>query len=438
MNARKLLELRQSEIRGRLTTLAETDSTPETETEIASLSTEYRQGEGKLQAMIISSDAPELVETRDSRQDLFDRASVGDLVFGLLNGRSTTGAMLELQTEYGLSDNELHIRQLRQDVETRAVTPAPGNVGQNAQPIIPYVFPDSMASFIGVDMPTVGVGEAVFPVLTKDLDVRTPAENAAAAETTGTFSAEVLSPSRLQAAFFYSREDRARFSGMDSALRENLSMGLSDGLDQQILAGTNGLLNGTVLANHNVTTVTTFDLYMAGLAYGRVDGRYASTAAAIRLVMGAHSYGHAGRVYRNTSVDRTALDRLMDITSGVRVSAHVPAAGSNRQNVLIRLGNNRDMVAPVWENIALIPDEITLAANGQIKLTAVMLHAIKLLRAMVSTSSRYSRRNAGHPGEWLAGAGNPAGSGHTPGLAAVGGNRLSGTLCGSGWTTAWC
>ena len=97
-------------------------------------------------------------------------------------------------------------------------------------------------------MPTVGVGEAVYTVLTKELDVRTPAENATAAETTGAFSAEVLSPSRIQAAFFYSREDRARFAGMDAALRENLSMGLSDGLDQQILAGTNGLLSGTVFA----------------------------------------------------------------------------------------------------------------------------------------------------------------------------------------------
>ena len=62
-------------------------------------------------------------------------------------------------------------------------------------------------------MPTVPVGEHVFPVLTTNADVGTPAENAAQAETTGAFSADVLSPSRLQASFFfYSREDRARFS----------------------------------------------------------------------------------------------------------------------------------------------------------------------------------------------------------------------------------
>ena len=51
-----------------------------------------------------------------------------------------------------------------------------------------------------------------YPVLTKNADVRVPAENAAAAETDRSmFSADVLTPSRLQASFFYSREDRARF-----------------------------------------------------------------------------------------------------------------------------------------------------------------------------------------------------------------------------------
>ena len=204
----------------------------------------------------------------------------------------------------------------------------------------------------------------------------------------------MLSPARLQASFFYSREDRARFQGMDEALRMNLNDALSDGLDNQIVSGTNGLLNGTVLANHNVTAVTTFDLYLAGLVYGRVDGKYASTSSEIKLLLGSHTYGHAGRVYRNSSVDRSALDRLMEVTGGVRVSAHVPAAGSNRQNALIRLGMRRDMVAPVWEGITLIPDEVTKAASGQIVITAVMLHAVKLLRRLVSTSSRPKARRA--------------------------------------------
>lgn len=71
----------------------------------------------------------------------------------------------------------------------------------------------------------------------------------------------------------------------------------------------------------------------------------------------------------------------MQVTGGVRVSAHVPAAVGNKQNAIVRLGMRRDMVAPIWEGVTLIPDEITLAKNGQIVITAVMLHAVKLLRA---------------------------------------------------------
>ena len=48
---------------------------------------------------------------------------------------------------------------------------------------------------------------------------------------------------------------------------------------------------------------------------------------------------------------------------------------------MIRLGARRDMVAPVWEGVTLIPDEVTKAANGQIVVTAVMLYSVKLLRA---------------------------------------------------------
>ena len=229
-------------------------------------------------------------------------------------------------------------------------------------------------------MPTVGVGEAVFPVLTTNATVRTPAENADADDTTGSFSAEVLSPARLQAAFFYSREDRARFAGMDEALRMNLSDALADGLDKEIIAGDDGLLHATNLANNNVSNQTTFALYSSQFAYGRIDGRYASMTGDIRIVMGSATYGHAGGQYRSNNADYNAIDMLTRVTGGVKVSSHVPAAASNKQNAVIRLGMHQAMTAPVWEGVTLIPDEITLAKKGQIQITAVMLHAVKILR----------------------------------------------------------
>ena len=111
--------------------------------------------------------------------------------------------------------------------DTRALT----NVGQDATAASsPYVFPQSAAMFLGVDMPTVpSVGESVFPVLTKELDVRTPAENAdARRRPRAAFSADVLSPWTDSGEFLLlaGKTGRVSLAWMQRS-RENLSEGLS-------------------------------------------------------------------------------------------------------------------------------------------------------------------------------------------------------------------
>ena len=86
----------------------------------------------------------------------------------------------------------------------------------------------------------------------------------------------------------------------------------------------------------------------------------------------------------------------MKDSGGVRVSAHVPAVASTKQNAIVRLGTRRDMVAPIWEGVSLIPDEITKAKSGQIVITAVMLHAVKILRA----GRVFQEPNAARLGRW--------------------------------------
>ena len=389
----QVLEIRSGEIRQRLSVIGGmVELTNETRSELENLKLEYSDNDSRRAALTIAGDAPVThVETRSAEgrefRSMLNRSNLGEVFDAALSKRAVDGASAELQQHYGLDQNQIPLALLVRswpdnDLEPRAVTPAPGQVSQNQSMIVPYVFPAAAATFLGVSMPTVGVGESVFPVLTKELDVRTPAENADAAETTGAFSATVLSPSRLQASFFYSREDRARFSGMDAALRENLSEGLSDGLDKEILRGTSGLFAGTNLPNNNQTANDTFDTYLSHLCWDQIDGRYAATPGDLSMVVGAETLKDMGQTYRNTSVDRSALDRLMELTSGVRVSAHVPAADgtTHRQNVVVRRGGSMTAVAPIWEGITLIPDEVTKAANGQIVITAVMLYAFKVLR----------------------------------------------------------
>ena len=386
------LEIRAGEIRKRLSDIGGmAELTDETRSELDKLKLEYADNDSKRAALTIASDAPVThVETRSAEgrefRALVNKANVGEIFDAALSKRSVDGASAEIQKHYGLDANQIPLALLvrswpeNNELETRAVTPAPGNVGQEQESILSYVFPQSAAAFLSISMPTVPVGQSVFPVLTKELDVRVPAEGIEAAETTGAFSADVLSPSRIQASFFYSRESAAKFSGMDAALRENLSMGLADGLDNQILAGTNGLFTGTNLSNNNVSAVTTYALYREQFVYGRIDGRYAAVAGDIRVLMGAGTYANAAAQYRGNSDNMDALTSIMGATAGVRVSAHVPAVSGTKQNAVIRLGMNRDMVAPIWEGVSLIPDEITRAKSGEVVITAIMLHAVKILR----------------------------------------------------------
>ena len=192
--------MRASEIRTKLADIAgEAELTDEQRSDMDSMRTEYADNERKQGALVIAGDGiPEPVETTDTELDkLIERASVGNIFTAACEHRATSGAERELQAHHDLASNFVPLSLL----ETRAVTPAPGQVGQNQQAVEAYVFPNSVAAFLGIAQPTVPVGDAVYPALTSKLTVGTPAENAEQAETTGAFAAEVLTPGRLQASF---------------------------------------------------------------------------------------------------------------------------------------------------------------------------------------------------------------------------------------------
>ena len=390
MTKSQKLTVRLSEIRQRLNELLEIEERAEEQNgELEQLTAEAGRLEPELRAAITAEGGEEPLQTRAAPdgesvelRGLIERANVGHIFAATVAHQSTEGETAELQQHYKLQANQVPIALLREPPEERAVTPAPANVQGNQQPIIAQVFPRSVAGFLGVDMPSVGTGEAVFPVLTTGASAHVPAKGASAAETTGAFSAEALKPGRIQASFFYAREDAALFAGMAEALRMNLSEALGDKLDAEILTGAEGLLSGSKLTDHDVSAVTTYANYRDTLAYGRVDGRYAADVSQIRIIMGAATYGHAAAQFRSQNAgDRAAIEDLQQATGGVRVSAHVPAPASNKQECVIRLGMRRDMVAPIWEGVTLIPDELTKAATGEIVITAVMMHAVKILRS---------------------------------------------------------
>ena len=212
----KLL-IEQSEGREKLNTLLDVEPdklSDEQRGEMTTLTTRAVSIEPELRAALVAEKPTETTELNNDTEAreltaLISKASVADIFAATIEHRQTSGETAELQKHFKLGANQIPLRML----ETRAVTPAPANVQGNQQNIVPGVFPQSAANFLQIPISTVESGEAIFPVLATNATANVPAENAASTETTGSFSANKLSPSRIQASFFYSREDAARLGG---------------------------------------------------------------------------------------------------------------------------------------------------------------------------------------------------------------------------------
>ena len=330
--------------------------------------------------------AARLVHTTDpvvrEQRALCGRANVGEIFTAVMERRAVDGANLEVQQAFDCGPNQVPLEMLR--LEQRAVTPGPTSVATEEADVLAPVFSTGVGAFLGVDRPSVAMGDAVFPVLTTRATVGGPhADSTDVNDTTGGFDSDLLKAERIQASFIYRRVDAMRFPAIDPSLRFALNAGLEEKLDAELIAGTEGLLTGTNLANHNVAAVTTFADYISRFGYARVDGRYAAELADLRTVAGAGTYGHMGSVYRSNNADYSVVDALASKTAGVRVSAHVPAvSAAHKQNSVIRLGMRRDMVQPTWQAVTIIVDEYgELAGKGEIEVTAVLGMNTKILRA---------------------------------------------------------
>ena len=128
-------------------------------------------------------------EAREKRE-LCDRANVGDVYNSILEKRQTDGATAEAQAAHGCAPNQIPLAMLTAPTEVRAVTPTPGASATEQAETVQPVFSTGAGAFLGIDRPTVAMGQAVYPVLTSRPTVGGPhASSADVADTTGAFDA---------------------------------------------------------------------------------------------------------------------------------------------------------------------------------------------------------------------------------------------------------
>ena len=390
------LTIRASEIREKLNELSQVDElSTEERSELDKLSKEYQDVEAKLRAATIAeADAEKrALETEPDaemreRLELRGKASLTSYLRAALSGRRVDGVEQELQEAAGVGDGiPLELWDTTKKVETRAdaSTAAPGTVGVNLDRIQPAVFAQSVLPRLGVEMPRVESGTYASATISTSLTAAAKGKAAAQEAAAASFTVISATPKRISARLGIAIEDVAAVgqANFESALRQNLSLVLSDALDTQGLTGNGsapnltGILQRLTDPSEPAAGVADFDKFVASFA-GGIDGLWASTVKDVSVVVGPETYRLSAKTFRDKTIDsgqrggvslgdEAFSDYAMRQYGGWWTSKRMPAKASHiQQAILYRMGRPgmRTAVCPHWNEIS-IDDIYSGSASGQ-------------------------------------------------------------------------
>ena len=408
MTLTQRLTIRTSEQRSRLSELAGLDElTDEQRDELGTLGTEHQDTEAQLRAAIAS--APDEAnaaidqaidpEVRE-RLELRGSASLGRYLASMLSGQPVTGREAEYQAACKVPG--IPIDLFEQDrPETRADVasgvPATG-AGSTLAPIQPFVFAQSIAPMLGIEMPSVGSGSYSEMTISTSLTAGAKAKGAKQDSTAAVLNAETATPRSIRGRLTLNLEDIAAIgqANFESALRQNAQAVVSDALDSQIITGNGTAPNLDGLINQltdptNPSAIAKFDAFVASFA-DSIDGLWAPTMMDLGMVVNVDAYKLAAKSYRDRVIDtgsrggvslgdKTAADYLRAYTGGFWTNKRMPATASTiARGIVHRKGRMglRTACLPTWGSIA-VDDIYSDAQSGQRHFTLNILVGSKVL-----------------------------------------------------------
>lgn len=398
MTESQKIELRRSKVRERLAAISKLEGdayTDEVKTEERSLQDEYGTLETRYRSAMIAEDKALEDAKADAGDDGLDKearerielrskASVSKFFQAFARGRMVDGPEAELQAAAGVSGIPIEVfepdpRAETRSAEQRAVTPAPGTVGVNLDPIRPAVFANSIAARLGIDMPRVASGTYATGTITTSTTAGAVGKGDVSPETAAAITVQTATPKRVSARLALRLEDIAAVGqqNFESILRQNLSLALSDELDDQAINGDGAGDNLTgILARLTdptaPTAVPAFDDFVKAFANG-IDGLWANTVKDVGIVVGVDTYRLSARTFRDRVIDtgnrggvslgdESFADYAMRLYGGWWTNARMPSPASNDQaGILYRKGRSamgasagmRTAVCPHWGEISI-------------------------------------------------------------------------------------
>ena len=390
--------LKLSEIREKLNDLnAIADPTDAQKTEERDLlasqksaETEYRkalQTEDDARTTPTAADA----ESRE-RLELRSKARFGRYLAAALSGRAIDGPEAEYGEALGLIGNGIPLDLFEHDrpleVRADAATTVPSTaVGTHVGALQPFVFSESIAPSLGIDMPTVPSGAHTEARISVSLSAGPKTKGAAQESTAATIVGVTAKPRRIASRLTVQIEDVALFGNdsFEAALRENARAALSDAYDAQCITGNGSAPNISGLVKQltdpeNPTDVATFDLFLAAAAEG-IDGKWAKTLRDVNLIVGVATYKLAATQIRGVESTISAASYLAQHCGRFATNARMPAVASTIQTGIIFRSSRpglRTAVHPTWGQI-VVDDIYTDSASGQRHFTISVLVGDKVL-----------------------------------------------------------
>ena len=335
------------------------------------------------------------------RIELRSKAKLTAYFLNAARGRMADGAEAELQSAAGVSgygiplelwDVPIERRAGEGERETRAITPSPGTVGVNLDPIRPAVFSNSIAPRLGIEMPRVMSGTFASGTITTSQSATALAKSAAAVGTAGAITVTTAVPKRISARLELTLEDIAAVgqANFESILRENLALALSDQLDDQVINGNGtapnlaGIFQGLTDLTTAPSAVANFDAFVSAFASG-VDGLWAGTTKEVAIVAGVEAYRLSAATFRDPASgtaggrgDKAFSDYAMSMYGGWTTNTRMPdpetfmSVTNVQQCILFRMGRSmaggggamRTAVCPHW-GIVDIDDIFSGSAQGE-------------------------------------------------------------------------
>ena len=336
---------------------------------------------------------------------LLSRSNVLAFVNEAVTDHAVTGAEKELR-EAVFADSEdstdrlmpLDLLLPSDELETRArpiehradtVTPvASAALADGSQAsVLERVFTRSVAARLGVAMPSVPVGAAVYPIMSSGTTASMAADGTQVDAGAGTFTGHTLEPTRLTAAYLFNARQSYQLRNFESVLRRDLAAVISDKMDDQIINGDGSAPNVSGFVTEltgptGLSAATTWASFWE-IFTGSVDGLNAYNLSDLRAVVGTDTHSHMQSLFRGNNTETSGYEYVGERIGGMSVSSRIAAKDSaDRQNNIMALTSypGRNAVAPIWRGLELIRDPYSNAGKGQVRLTAIAFWSFKVLR----------------------------------------------------------